>query len=430
MDIVIKNGRVIDPASQTDTFADILVTGETITEIGENISPNSRLVIDARGCIVTPGLIDMHVHFREPGREDVETILGGSRVAAKSGYTSVCPMPNTNPVIDNQALVRFVKMQSEKGPINVFPIATITKGSEGKELSEMGELIAANVVAFSDDGLPVSSSIIMRRALEYSRMFDIPLLTHSEDLELTNNGMMNEGVNSVLLGLRGIPAASEEVMIARDILLTRMTKGRMHVCHVSSAVGIELIKWAKEKNINVTCETAPNYFSLNDGVVAKQMAMAKMKPPLRTENDRLAVIEALRDGTIDVIATDHAPHSLNEKMQEIEYAPFGIVGLETAVPLIITVLVKENNFSYLQAFEKVTNNPAKILKLDRGQLCKGAKADITVINPDTEIFVDDNFMLSNCKNSPFIGSKLYGAVEYTICGGRIVYSKKDGVIDI
>ena len=428
MDIVIKNGRVIDPASKTDTLADILITGETIAEIGENISSNERLVIDANGCIVTPGLIDMHVHFREPGREDVETILGGSLVAAKSGYTSVCPMPNTNPVIDNQALVRFVKMQGENGPINIFPIATITKGAKGKELSEMGELIAADVVAFSDDGLPVSSSIVMRRALEYLRMFDIPLLTHPEDLELTNDGMMNEGVNSVLLGLRGIPSESEEVMIARDILLTRMTKGRMHVCHVSSAGAIELVEWAKSKNINVSCETAPHYFSLNDSAVAKYMAMAKMKPPLRTENDRLAVIEALRSGVIDVIATDHAPHSLNEKMQEMEYAPFGIVGLETAVPLIITILVKENNFSYTEAFEKVTCNPAKILKLDKGRLYKGSIADITIINPDTEIFVDDNFMISHCKNSPFIGSKLYGSVEYTICGGRIVYSKKDRFI--
>jgi len=428
MDIVIKNGRVIDPASKTDALADILIAGETIAEIGENISADDRLAIDASGCIVTPGLIDMHVHFREPGREDIETILGGSLVAAKSGYTSVCPMPNTSPVIDNQALVRFVKMQGEKGPINIFPVATITKGAEGKELSEMGELIAADVVAFSDDGLPVSSSIIMRRALEYLRMFDIPLLTHPEDLELTNDGMMNEGVNSVLLGLRGIPAESEEVMIARDILLTRMTKGLMHVCHVSSAGAIELIEWAKSKNVRVSCETAPHYFSLNDSVVAKYMAMAKMKPPLRTENDRLAVIKALRSGLIDVIATDHAPHSLNEKMQEMEYAPFGIVGLETAVPLIITVLVKENNFSYIEAFEKVTCNPAKILKIDRGRLYKGGKADITIIDPDAEIFVDDNFMISHCKNSPFIGSKLYGSVEYTICGGRIVYSKKDRFI--
>jgi dihydroorotase len=315
-------------------------------------------------------------------------------------------------------------MQGEKGPINIFPIATVTKGAEGKNLSEMGELIAAGAVAFSDDGLPVSSSIIMRRALEYARMFDIPLLTHPEDLELTNSGMMNEGKNSILLGLRGIPAESEEVMIARDILLTRMTKGRMHVCHVSSAGAIELIEWAKLRNINISCETAPHYFSLTDDAVARHMAMAKMKPPLRTGNDRAAIIDALRRGVIDVIATDHAPHSLNEKMQEMEYAPFGIVGLETAVPLIITVLIKENHFTYIEAFEKVTSNPARILKLDRGSLAIGAKADITVINPDAEILIDDNFMLSHCKNSPFIGMKLYGSVEYTICGGRVVYSKK------
>ena len=424
MNIVIKNGRVIDPASNTDRPMDVLISDDIIAKVAEKIEVKEDYgVIDATGCLVTPGLIDMHVHFREPGREDVETIIGGSRVAAKGGYTSVCTMPNTSPVIDNQALVRFIKMQAEKGPINVYPVATITSGSEGKNLSEMGELISAGAVAFSDDGLPVISSIIMRRALEYSRMFDVPLLTHSEDLELSNGGLMNEGVNSTLLGLKGIPAESEEVMVARDILLTRMTKGRMHVCHVSTEGTVQLVERARQDGISVTCETAPHYFTLNDSVVAKHMAMAKMKPPLRTEKDRKAIIEGLRNGTIDVIATDHAPHSLNEKMQEMEYAPFGIVGLETAVPLIITVLVQENGFSYLQAFEKVTINPARILKLDRGMLAAGSPADIAIINPDREVIIDNNFLLSHCKNTPFIGMKLFGSVEYTICNGNIVYSR-------
>ncbi len=422
MNILIRNGRIIDPASGTDKKADLIVSDGKIAETGENLkSSGDCRVLDASGCLVTPGLIDMHVHFREPGREDVETIMGGSMCAAKGGYTSVCPMPNTKPVIDNQAMVRFVRMQGAKGPVNVFPVATITGGAEGKVLSEMGELINAGAIAFSDDGYPVSSSIVMRRALEYSRMFGRPLLTHSEDLELTGNGLMNEGKNSTLLGLPGIPAESEEVMIARDLLLARKTHGRLHVCHVSTEGALELIEWGKSHGISVTCETAPHYFSLNDDAVAKHMSMAKMKPPLRTEKDRLAVIEALRSGVVDVIATDHAPHSLHEKKQEMEYAPFGIVGLETAVPLIITVLVRKHGFSYLQAFEKVTSNPAKILGLDRGTLAAGSPADIAVINPDKEVKITEDFLLSRCKNTPFIGMNLYGSVEYTICGGRIVY---------
>ena len=425
MKIVIKNGRLIDPASGTDDTLDVLVQDDVIAGIDRDIPVHDGDgVIDAKGCLVLPGLIDMHVHFREPGREDVETIIGGSEVAAKSGYTSVCTMPNTSPVIDNQALVRFIKLEAEKGPINVFPMATISKALKGEEISEMGELIRAGAVAFTDDGMPVGSSILMRRALEYSRMFDVPIVTHAEDLLLTDDGIMNEGINSMLLGLKGIPRESEEVMVARDILLTRLTKGRLHICHVSSAGSVDLVKWGKEEGIQVTCETAPHYFSLTDDAVAEHMSMAKMKPPLRTELDRQAIIEGLKTGVIDVIATDHAPHSQNEKMQEMEYAPFGIVGLETAVPLIITVLTREYNFSYTQAFEKVTCNPARILKLDRGILKKGGIADITIINPDKKVLVDQSFMVSHCKNSPFLGRELYGSVEYTLCNGTIVYSSR------
>lgn len=424
MGIVIKNGRVIDPASGTDDSLDIVISNDRITDIGRGLNPASGdTVIDAKGCLVLPGLIDMHVHFREPGREDVETIIGGSKVAAKSGFTSVVTMPNTQPVIDNQALVRFIIMEAAKGPINVFPAANITKGSKGEEISEIGELARGGAVAFTDDGKPVMSSITMRRALEYSRMFDMPIITHSEDKLLVDEGLMNEGLNSVRLGLRGIPNEAEEVMIARDILLTRLTGGRMHVCHVSSAGSVELIKRGKADGINVTCETAPHYFALTDDAVEHFLSMAKMNPPLRTGKDKKGIIEGLRSGTIDVIATDHAPHALFEKMQEMEYAPFGIIGLETAVPLIITELVRNNNFSYIQAFDKVTCNPARILKLDRGELKKGGYADVTVINPDTKITIDDAFIMSRCKNTPFMGSTMFGSIEHTICNGKHVYSR-------
>ena len=421
MALIIKNGRLIDPASQTDEEYDILVDDGKIVSIGKNIDKHDAQLIDARECIVVPGLVDMHVHFREPGREDVETIQGGSIVAAKSGYTSVCTMPNTNPVIDNQALIRYIKKQSEYGPINVFPIAAITKGSLGEELTEMGELIEGGAVAFSDDGKPVMNSTIMRRALEYSRMFNVPVITHAEDTTLSGGGIMNEGNNSIFFGLKGIPREAEEIMIARDVLLARLTKGRLHVAHVSSKGSLDIIAMAKRNKIKVTCETAPHYFSLTDDAIGEHLAMAKMNPPLRTEDDRKAIIKALKNGLIEVIATDHAPHLQNEKMQEIEFAPFGIIGLETAVPLMITILVKENGLSYLQVFEKVTINPCRILGIDRGYIKEGAIADITIIHPDKRIFVDENFLISRCKNTPFIGRELFGRVEYTICNGRIVY---------
>lgn len=423
MKIVIKNGRVIDPANKIDAKMDILIEEDKIIAVEPSIDTGEGTgSIDAEGHIVLPGLVDMHVHFREPGREDVETIIGGSQVAAAGGFTSVCTMPNTSPVIDNQALVRFIKLQAEKGPVNVYPVANISKGCRGEEITEMGELMEAGAVGFSDDGLPVSSSILMRRALEYSRMFDVPLLTHAEDLELTDGGIMNEGRNSVLLGLSGIPAESEEVMISRDILLAGLTGGRVHICHVSTAGAVEIIKIGKKRGINITCETAPHYFSLTDDAVFEKMSLAKMKPPLRTEEDRLAIIEGLKDGTIDAIATDHAPHSLSEKMQEMEYAPFGIIGLETAAPLTISILVKHHGFSYSEAFEKMTSAPAKILKLNAGTLSPGAPADITIINPGKKITVDEKFIKSKSKNTPFMGRELFGSVEYTIRSGNIVYS--------
>lgn len=424
MKILIKNGKVIDPESNLEKDLDILIQNNIIKKISKDIKTDAdeeTTLIDAANCIVLPGLIDMHVHFREPGREDIETIMGGSEVAAKSGFTTVCTMPNTTPVIDNLALVRFIILEAERGPINVLPIANITKGSLGQEITEMGELVKCGAVGFSDDGVPVMSSILMRRALEYARMINAPIITHSEDLDLSDKGIMNEGYNSVLLGLKGIPNEAEEVMIARDVILARLAKGKLHIAHVSSAGSVEIIRRAKEEGVNVTCEATPHHFSLTDDAIKTQLSMAKMNPPLRTEKDRLAIIEGLRSGVIDAIATDHAPHLNNEKMQELEYAPFGIIGLETAVPLVITKLVNENKFSYSEAFRKLTINPAKILNIDAGELKENKKADITIVNPKKKIHVDGKFILSKCKNTPFIGQDLFGSVEYTICNGRIVF---------
>ena len=366
MKLLIKYGRLIDPASNTDEEFDIFIADGKIVKIDKNIKKDDAQFINAKDCIVVPGLVDMHVHFREPGREDVETIIGGSRVAAKSGYTSVCTMPNTNPVIDNQALVRYIKKQAESGPINVFPVAAITKGSMGEELTEMGELVEGGAIAFSDDGKPVMNSTTMRRALEYSRMFNVPIITHAEDITLSSGGIMNEGNNSIFLGLKGIPREAEEIMIARDVLLTRLTKGRLHVAHVSSKGSLDIITMAKRNNIQVTCETAPHYFSLTDDAIAEHLSMAKMNPPLRTEEDRKAIIEALRNGLIEVIATDHAPHLPNEKMQEIAFAPFGIIGLETAVPLIITVLLRGMGLTLYRHLKKLLSIPVRFLALTEG----------------------------------------------------------------
>lgn len=427
MKILIKNGKIIDPASNLEKDLDILIENNIIKKISKDIKPDAdkeTTLIDASGCIVVPGLIDMHVHFREPGREDIETIMGGSEVAAKSGFTTVCTMPNTTPVIDNLALVRFIILEAKKSPINVLPIANITKGAQGKEITEMGELVKCGAVAFSDDGSPVMSSILMRRALEYAKMINVPIITHSEDLELSDKGIMNEGYNSVLLGLRGMPKESEEVMIARDVILARLAKGKLHIAHVSSAGSVEIIRRAKEEGVNVTCEASPHHFSLTDDAVKTHLSMAKMNPPLRTEKDRLAIIEGLRSGVIDAIATDHAPHLNNEKMQELEYAPFGIIGLETAVPLVISVLVNEHKFSYIEAFKKLTSNPAKILYIDAGEIKENKTADITIINPGKKIHIDEKFILSKCKNTPFIGLDLFGSVEYTICNGKIVYKSR------
>jgi len=419
--LLIKGSRLIDPDSGYDDISNILIERGKITAIGRKVSAKGAKVIEAEGKIAVPGLIDMHVHLREPGREDEETILSGTRAAGRGGFTAIACMPNTDPVIDNQGIVKFIYSQTEKvGIVSVFPIGSITKGLRGEELAEIGELKEAGVVGISDDGKPVENSEVMRRALEYAKMFDLVVISHCEDKDLKGEGVMHEGYYSTLLGLPGIPAAAEEVMVARDLGLAELSGGWLHIAHVSTAGTVEMIRQAKSRGIRVTCETAPHYFSLTDEAVKDFDTNAKMNPPLRTEEDVEAIKEGLKDGTIDVIATDHAPHTSVEKEVEYTIAPFGVIGLETALSLIITKLVKEDILTLSQAIAKVSLNPAKILRIDKGILKVGADADITIIDPDREIIVESGAFESKSSNSPFLDWKLKGAATMTIVGGRVV----------
>ncbi|MDI6703135.1 MAG: dihydroorotase [bacterium] len=424
MKLLIKGGRVIDPESRLDKVADLLIENGKIKDIikpdTRNPIPETR-IIDGKGKIVTPGLIDMHVHLREPGREDEETIKSGTRAAAKGGFTTICCMPNTSPCMDNHVVVEFVKSRVEKeGVINVIPIGGISKGLDGKELAEIGELVKAGVRAISDDGNPLMDAGMMRRALEYVKGFGIPLISHCEDINLSKDGVMNEGYMSTVLGMRGIPSASEEVMVAREIILAQLTQSQVHIAHVSTKGSVALIRDAKKKGIPITCETCPHYFVLTDEACKDFNTNTKVNPPLRTSEDVQAIKEGLKDGTIDVISTDHAPHADFEKELEYDKAPFGIVGLETALPLIFTELVGKSVLSLSDALSKVTINPALILGIKKGRIKKGFPADITIIDPDLEEVVDVNRFLSKSRNSPFDGWKVKGIPVMTIVKGRIV----------
>ncbi len=421
MDLLIKGARVIDPAEKIDRKIDILIENGKIVKLSSKIilKRSNVKIIDAQGKVVVPGIIDMHTHLREPGREDEETIATGTRAAAVGGITSVVCMPNTQPVIDNQAQIELIlnKVQKE-GLINVFSVGAITKGMLGEELSPIGELQKAGAVAISDDGLPVMNSQIMRRALEYAKIFNLPVISHCEDLDLSSDGVMNEGYNSTILGLRGIPKEAEEIMVARDIKLTEMSGGHLHIAHVSTAGSVDLIRKAKKQKISVSCETCPHYFTLSDEVVSNFDANTKINPPLRTSKDIKAIKEGIKDGTIDCIASDHAPHLDTEKNQEYELAPFGIIGLETLIPLTITELVEKNVLSLPEAIEKITINPAKILNLNKGTLALGSDADLTIIDLNLEKTI--THFTSKSKNSPFIGRKLKGFAVLTMVKGKIV----------
>ena len=383
MRLQIKNVRVVDPGGKKDSVEDLFAEGGRIVS---KLSAPADKIINGTGKIAVPGLIDVHSHLREPGQEGKETIFTGTRSAAKGGITTVFCMPNTKPVIDNAPTVEFILLKAQKeGAVNVFPIGCATKGSKGEELSEIGVLKKAGIVAVSDDGLPVSNSQIMRRTLEYTKMFKLPVISHSEDKELSRNGVMNEGKNSMILGLRGIPRQAEEVMVSRDIMLAELTGGYLHIAHVSTEGSVELVRQAKKKGINVTAETCPHYFTLTDDIVKVYDANTKMNPPLREKRDVEAVKAGLADGTIDCIATDHAPHTQEEKSREFDLTPFGIIGFETMLSLVLNELVDTKVLSLNDAVAKMTVNPAKIFNLEaRGTLKEGNIADITVIDTDYE----------------------------------------------
>jgi len=427
MTIVIKNGRVIDPANGLDEPKDLLIDkgrikalespGSISFDAGEKLS-----VIDAKGCVVCPGLIDMHVHFREPGFEYKETITSGCQSAAAGGFTSVAVMPNTNPVNDTRAVTEHIlSLARTEGIINVYPIAAITQKLEGERLSEMADLKNAGAIAFSDDGRPVMNNELMRRAFEYSKMFKLPLIQHSEMLDLTEGGCMNEGMVSTELGLKGMPAEAEDIMVYRDIALLEKTGGRLHVAHISSKNSVDLVRQAKSRGLSVTCEVAPHHFTLTDEAVRGYDTNTKMSPPLRTIDDVEAIKEGLQDGTIDIIATDHAPHDIADKQVEYQNACFGIVGLETALPLSLK-LVDEKILSMGDVIKKLTSTPADIFNLKAGSLSLGNEADILIFNPNLEYSIDISKFHSKSKNSPFDGWKVKGKVIHTLVKGKTAYS--------
>lgn len=422
--ICLRGGRVIDPANKIDRVTDLWIEGGTIIGLGDGAGRAANETIDCTGKIVSPGLIDMHVHLREPGREEDETIATGVASAIAGGVTSVACMPNTEPALDSQSSAEFVVQQAKRANLaNVYPIGAITKGRQGNELSEMGGLVQGGAVAFTDDGTPVSSAEVMRRAMEYARGLGKAILSHSEDLELTKGGVMHEGAVSVRLGLKGMPSAAEEIMVYREIALAEISGAHVHILHVSTAGSVDLIRNGQKKGIRVTGEACPHHLTLTDESLRTFDTNYKMAPPLRTRADIEALIAGLKDGTLSVLATDHAPHALEKKTREFDQAPNGIIGLETFLPISIQALIEPGHLDWPTMLKMMTIAPAQVLGIDRGTLSPGAVADVTVIDPDVEWTIDPTRFKSKSRNCPFGGWKVRGRAETVIVGGDIKQRK-------
>lgn len=425
MTILIKNGRLINPSENLDKVMDIFVEDGIIKEKAESIEKQADTVIDAAGCYVMPGLIDLHVHFRDPGltyKEDIET---GSKAAAKGGFTTVCCMPNTKPVVDNVETVKYIIEKGEKtGLTNVLPVGAVTKNMAGVEITDVEELKKAGICAISEDGKSVMNSGVYRKAMKNAANANVPVLAHCEDINLVEGGVINLGDKSSELGVKGISNAVEDVIAMRDIMLAKETGATLHLCHCSTKDSVEMVKRAKEEGIKVTAEVCPHHFSMCSDDITSNDGNFKMNPPLRAREDMEALIKGLQDDIMDVISTDHAPHSAEEKAKDLEHAPFGIVGLETSVALTVTNLVKKGYLTPMQMAAKMSYNPAKVLGIPKGTLDEGKIADITIIDPDKEYTIDVNTFESKGKNTPFDGYKVSGEVEYTILNGKVVYSNK------